>query len=378
MFFVSVTTFAQNNIDRELLIQTPNCESVAYNSSRLIERYFGQKNYDSIRIVFNRWEEFCGTTEPLFRLKVLHQIQDRTFSEEWMDKEYIMNFIFLYLDRLDYAKEPNAKQVYERYKIPFGYISLNSNFDDLTVVWAISLLEKNDLQPVERAFCMLYSNQTDVFWQMLKDQKLPGTKLQDVYSEQVLKTKNMIEGNMGFMAGMVIPTGNLNDIVGVKSAFGVQFGLKRNKLQYDLSMVARGGTAKKEYLVQYHGEPKMTDHFSGAYIGLDLAYELKKSKRHELDFLSGIAYDGFDAVAGDPDNDSKAKTINSVNLNFGVGYRYCGKKVNYIGIQTKYNLVNYNNPGGTNLNGNYFSLILTYNMFGNIQKHNMTERLKMK
>jgi hypothetical protein len=213
---------------------------------------------------------------------------------------------------------------------------------------------------------------------MLKEQKLPGTNLQDVYSEQVLRTKKMIEGNLGFMAGMVIPTGNLNDIVGVKSAFGFQFGLKRNKLQYDISMVIRGGTAKKEYLVQYQGTQTMTNHFSGAYIGLDLAYELNKSKRHEFDFLSGIAYDGFDAVAGDPNNDVKAKTINSFNLNFGLGYRYGGKKSNYMGIQTKYNLVNYKNMGGTNLSGNYFSLLLTYNMFGNIQKHNMMERLKMK
>ena len=130
---ISLFANAQTNIDKELLAQTPNCENVAYNSSRLIDRYFERKNYDSIRVVSNRWEEFCGLTEPLFRLKVLQQIQNKAFSEEWMNKELLLNFVFQYQDRLEYSKEQNSKQIYEGYKISFGYISLNSPFDDLTL-----------------------------------------------------------------------------------------------------------------------------------------------------------------------------------------------------------------------------------------------------
>ena len=377
VFFVSAATFAQNNIDKELLTQTPNCENVAFNSSRLIERFFGLKNYDSITVVSSRWEDFCGTTEPLFRLKVLNQIQGRTFSDIWMDKEYLMNFIFLYLDRIDYAKEPNAKQVYERYKIPFGYISLNSPFDDLTVVWANSLLDKADLLPVERAFCLLYSNQADAFWQMLKDQKVSGAKLQEVYNEQIRKTSKMAEANFGLMTGIILPFGNLSDIVGIKPEFGIQFGVKSNKLQYDLSIILRTGNTKKEYMVIYQDQPKVTNHYLGGYLGLDMAYELWKEHRREFDLLAGIAYDGFDAVESDLENDVKGKSINSINLNFGLGYRFYGRGLNYWGIQAKYNFVNYNNKGGTDISGDYVSLIFTANLFGNIQKNQMEKRLKI-
>lgn len=376
--FLSSTVFAQRGIDHELLLQSPNCETVAFNSSRLVDRYFGQANYDSIYIVYNRWEEFCGTTEPLFRLKVLHQIQDGDLSQEWMLQEYLMNFIFLYLDRLEYSKEPNAKLIYEQYKISFGYISFNSFFDDLTLIWANSLLERTNLLPVERAFCLLYSNQTDAFWQMLKSNQLPGTKLQDSYNAQVKKTKKMVEGNFGLMTGMMLPFGNLNEVVGLKPVFGFQLGMKQNKLQYDLTILLRGGKTKQEYQIMYEGAPKMTDYYFGGYVGLDLAYELWKKKKRELDFLTGIAFDGFDAVESDTEKDIEGKSINSLNVNFGLGYRFYGKKLNYWGVQTKYNIVNYNNRQGTDLSGDYISMIVSYNFFWNPQKRSMMQRLQMK
>ena len=376
--FFAVTVFAQRNIESELLSQSPNCENVAYNSSRLIDRYFNSGNYDSINVVCNKWEEFCGVTEPVFRLKVLLQIQNKVFSEEWIERDYLLNYIFLYLDRLDYAKESNSKLIYERYKIPFGYIPLNSPFDDLTVMWANSMLENRTLQPIEKAFCLLYSNQSDAFWKLLKSQEIAGTKLHAVYQEQTRKANRMGEANIGFMSGVMIPSGNLLEYIGVKPQFGLQFGYKVNKVQYDLSILIRSGNSRKEYQIIYEGEPKKTDHYLGGYVGLDLAYELSRKKRSEFDLVGGIAYDGFDVVEGDTEKDIKSKSLNSLNLNFGLGYRFCGKKFNYLGIQTKYNFVNYKNAGGTDFGGNYISIILTANLFGNIQKNQLIENLRMK
>lgn len=376
--FFAVTVFAQRNIESELLSQSPNCENVAYNSSRLIDRYFNSRNYDSINVVCNKWEEFCGVTEPVFRLKVLLQIHNKVFSEEWIECDYLLNYIFLYLDRLDYAKESNSKLIYERYKIPFGYIPLNSPFDDLTVMWANSMLESSTLQPIEKAFCLLYSNQSEAFWKLLKSQGIAGTKLYAVYQEQTRKANRMGEANIGFMSGVMIPSGNLLEYIGVKPQFGLQFGYKVNKVQYDLSIMIRSGNSKKEYQIIYEGEPKITDHYLGGYVGLDLAYELSRKKRSEFDLVGGIAYDGFDVVEGDTEKDIKSKSLNSLNLNFGLGYRFCGKKFNYLGIQAKYNFVNYKNTGGTDLGGNYISIILTANLFGNIQKNQLIENLRMK
>jgi len=377
-FLISFSVIAQTNIDKELLSQTPNCENVAYNSSRLIDQYFAKKNYDSIGVVSSRWEEFCGLTEPLFRLKVLQQIQNKAFNEEWINKEYLLNFVFLYQDRLDYSKEQNAKQIYERYKISFGYISLNSQFDDLTVVWANSLLENSDLNPIERAFCLLYSNQSDAFWQILKDQKALGTKLQDVYTELVRKTNKKPETNLGLISGVFLPNGNLAQVIGAKALFGLQAGMKINKLQYDLTIIFKAGSPKQEYEVLYNNEITKTDAFSSGYIGLDLAYQLSNNFKHEFDAIGGIGYDYMFAVLADTEKNTEPLKFNSLNLNAGIGYRFYLKRMSYLGIQAKYNIIDFNNIQGTDLSGNYVSLILTYNFFGNREKKTMLERLKIK
>jgi hypothetical protein len=374
---ISTSAFAQN-IDQKLLVQTPNCENVAFNSARLIEHYFEKKNYDSISVVFNRWEDFCGTTEPLFRLKVLHQIQIGKYSEDWMEKDYLMNFIFLYLDRLDYSKMPNAKLIYEQYKIPFGYISLNSPFDDLIVVWANSLLERNNLLPAERAFCLLYTNQPDAFWQMLKDKKLSGTKLQEVYAEQVRKTEKSIEGNFGFMTGIFLPTENLAKVIGSKAMYGIQGGMKINKIQYDLTILMKSGKASQDYEVFYENAVTSTNYFLGGYVGADISYQVLNNFKRELDILGGIGGDFADVIKSDTEKKIKGKELGSFNFNVGLGYRFYSKRMNYLGIQAKYNIVNFNNKQGTDLGGNYMSLILTYNLFGNIQKDSMMKRLKIK
>lgn len=377
-FLISLFANAQTNIDKELLAQTPNCENVAYNSSRLIDRYFERKNYDSIRVVSNRWEEFCGLTEPLFRLKVLQQIQKKAFSEEWMNKEYLLNFVFQYQDRLEYSKEQNSKQIYEGYKISFGYISLNSPFDDLTVVWANSLLENVNLNPIERAFCLLYSNQTDAFWTMLKDKQVLGTKLQDGYAELVRKTNKKSETNLGIISGVFLPNGNLAQVIGAKALFGIQAGTKINKVQYDLSIIFKAGSPKQEYEVLYYDVLTKTNEFTGGYIGLDLAYQLSNNFKREFDAIGGIGYDFMHAIIADTEKNTEAKTFHSLNLNAGIGYRFYLKKMSYIGIQAKYNFINFNNIQGTDLSGDYISLILSYNFFGNKEKKTMMERLKIR
>ena len=143
-------------------------------------------------------------------------------------------------------------------------------------------------------------------------------------------------------------------------------------------MLLRSGKTKQEYLIIYQGEPKMTDYYFGGYVGLDVDYELWKNKKKEFDLLTGIAYDGFDAVESDTEKNIKGKSINSLNLNLGLGFRFYGKGMNYWGVQTKYNIVNYINKQGTDFSGDYISLIVSYNFFGNIRKRSMMERLQMK
>ena len=53
------------------------------------------------------------------------------------------------------------------------------------------------------------------------------------------------------------------------------------------------------------------------------------------------------------------KNTGSLNVNAGIGYHYHFKKdtiIEYLGIDTRYHILNYRNNSGTNLNGNAITL----------------------
>jgi len=99
---------------------------------------------------------------------------------------------------------------------------------------------------------------------------------------------------------------------------------------------------------------------------------LFKANKNEFDLLFGIGYDGFESVKTIENNSEASLThpINSINTNFGLGFRHFYKKNRYWGLKAKYNILNYNNSGGTNLMGNCITISLCLGNFSNQAKEN--------
>lgn len=371
---------AQIDLTSRLLKQTPNCESVAFNSSQLINEYFSRSEMDSLGLVLEQWKSFCGESEPLYRARILNDITLNRFNEaNFSERDQHMTMAIAYCDRDRFAHESNYATLYEYYKIYLGYIPLNSDFDLTTLAWANSLLEENnDLSPAERAYCLLYANRFDEFWEYLKTDALTGTPLEKSYQTEVARVRNLWDGHLSFFTGAFIPQSNLSKYIGTKAMFGVQIGTKIGKIQYDFGMAIRGGEAKQPYDVIYEGSlVSTTDHFSG-YIGFDFARELTNNYKQELDLLWGVGIDLMDVIEGDTNYYNDSKSLVSYNFNIGLGYRFYLKKKNYIGLHAKYNFINYRNKGGTNLGGNYVSLGLSYDLFGNAEKHKQLQQMNLK
>lgn len=374
--FLAHTGLAQNDLLEQLSRKAPNCENISYNAAELITRLYSAAKYDSIALVAREWEFSCGISEPLFRLNVLLSIEQGNFSEEVYSDEKVLAVIDNYETRISVAKEKNFRQVYEMYKIFFGYIPVSSDFDIMTSLWADALLTKNQLAPVEKVWCLVYANQTESAFEMLKGNELQGSKIQDTYNAEVNRAKRMVDGNLGFLAGISVPSGSLADVVGVKSLWGFQLGARYLKMQYDLTLAFRPGKPRQEYVVMHQGDLVNSSHYFGGYIGADLAYEFWQRRKTELNLLGGVAFDGFDAIEGNTKEGVNGKSINSLNLNAGLGFRLYTTSTGYIGLQVKYNLVNYRNKSGTNLDGNYISAVLSYNIFGNLQKSALLKSLR--
>lgn len=361
-----------DNIESLMTRRYLSCQDIHYNVQYLIPEYHQKGSYDTLNAIVNYWENQCGTSEELVRCKILLAIDRGDFSEENYDSN-IINYLIEYKNGLN--------PIYYTYgRVYFNYNGYSYNQPDIlknfTVQLASDLLKRNNLKPIEIFFLRVYSNDLKNTFSMIMTEDFNTTLLQESYFKEVHRYKKPMLGHYDFLLGAWIPQNNLQ-ILGSHPFLGIRGGIKYKNLIVDATLGFKFGKSLNVYQVQENDSIWDTDHFFGGYIGLDAAIEIFTIQRSSIDLIGGIAYDGFDAlkVKDKNSNDDISKSINSLNLNIGLGYKYYFNKLNYIGLDVKYNFLNYKNHRGTDLGGNAFSIHLIYGFRGNRYNINRLENL---
>ena len=187
---------------------------------------------------------------------------------------------------------------------------------------------------------------------------------------------------MGVAAGAYIPLGNLS-VLGPHPSLGFSFGWRFNKFMIDGDLSARyQNPATRNFMVNYKDTLYQTSSYmSGGYSGLNIGYELDKRDKHEWDILAGGGTDIFSSALNHEKYTVDFKTFNA---NLGLGYKLFVKHIpkkeypsvpshqynrrikvrperySYLAFQVKYNFLNYNNHGGTDLSGNAATISIAY------------------
>ena len=335
------------------------CSDVAYNSSLLIPEHYRKGNMDTVSALMQYWETRCGIGEPLLRLKILFAIKGDTFSEEIYEDVAIISSL-LYSKRSEIV-----------ITIGFDYLhgthySLDYSFFQFVQSLARALRQERAYSPIEQFFLDFYAGDVDHIFRRVLDTSLSATILQEAYQREAATYLRMPEGHFSIYSGIWMPMGNAS-ILGNHPLIGFEGGLKQKRWMLDALVEFKFLRSPNTYLVVKDDSTFTTDHFFGGQIGLSGGYELLRYQSNEINLLGGIAWDGFDALSigevNDPDRITK--TINALNLNLGIGYRKYFRDKSYIGIDTRYNFVDYRNPGGTDLDGHTLTIRLKYGLSRN-------------
>ncbi len=349
---IIITTSAYGQIDSIENIMTKRkltCSDIYYNATYLIPHFYNKGAIDSAEAVIHYWEKECGQFELSIRCKILLAIRNHSFTEDLYDSTII-----------------NALLFYKQSQDTIGYyVYYKSDLDTFTVDKSKQLLSNKDLTEVEKFFLRFYSNDFENTFGMLQGENFNGTKIQQYYLKEIKRNKNQTSINVAIPMGAWIPLGNLKT-VGSHPYLGMRIGMKYRKLFAGVEFGFKFIKSPNTYQVYENDSLYDTDHFFGANLGLELGYELFFIKNNHFDLIGGVAFDGFTALKVDypGTDDDLTKSINSLNLNIGVGYKYFLNPYNYIGVEWKYNFVDYNNPKGTNLSGNAITINLIYCGFG--------------
>lgn len=340
-----------------------SCQDIGYNAQFLIPEFYKQDSKDTLNAIIDYWERHCGLTEEIIRCKILLAIDSHRFNESIYDST-IINYLISYKNSTSPIRN-NYGKMYIHYNW-YYYNNQPDTLKNFTVYLAKDLLERDDLEPIEIFFLKMYSNDFDGTFSMLQSDEFKDTKIQKYYLDEIERNKRQIIGHGDFLLGAWIPQDNL-EIVGSHPFIGFRGGIQYKRLIADVTLGFRFGKSPNIYQVYENDSVWNTDHFFGGYIGLDLGLEMFRIKNSSFDLIGGVAFDGFDALkVDDPNSETDiTKSINALNLNIGLGYKYNINPWNYIGIDFKYNIVDYKNKMGTDLSGNALTINLIYGFFGN-------------
>jgi len=359
-FLLSVYCQDENNP----LDKTPlDCYEIANNNSLLFVKYVKEDNTDSVKYLLNYWEKMCGLTEPVFRAKILWALKKEEFNDSLLSKTPL-NYFFNYQSRMDIITFIRY-YVYQENQSFYGYVPVGERFDNYTRWLASALKTIYEPESTEYLLTEFYSDDYESILFKIQDENFKGSFLHDKYHELLNKYIKKPEFHFSFFTGIWIPTGELKK-VGVHPDLGIQLGLKRKKINYDFTFSIKFAKSSEKYYARSNkcsDEWEETDSFLGGYMGFEIGGDLISKKRHELQVVGGVGYDGFYVL------DETAST-SSYNLNLGLTYRYYVSNNFYVGLKVKYNLVNYALNSIIDFTGNpvtvHFSLGIVRNNQRNI------------
>jgi hypothetical protein len=376
--FISTYALGQiDNVEKLMTRKYLSCEDINYNVKFLIPSFYDKGNTDTLYSVLDYWENHCGNSEELTRCKIIFSIDKKEFNEKIYDSN-ILNYLLSYRNGSNSMTYGYNNFYNNRYGWN-NYVNRIDTLDKFTVRLATKLLKRTDLKPLEIFFLRLYSNDFENPFLMIPTEAFNGTLIQKLYCNEIKTYENQIIPHGDLILGAWIPFNSLK-IVGSHPYIGFRGGIKYKKIIADLTLAFKPGNSPNVYQVYENDSLWNTNHFFGGYLGLDLAYELFKIKKSSFDMIGGIAFDGFDVLESNEQqsNNEISKSINSLNLNFGLGYKYHLNQWTYWGFDLKYNFVNYKNTRGTDLSGNALTINLIYGFCANQYNVNRLEQLGYK
>lgn len=355
-FGVSGPSFSQHiNVEPIIAQESIACPDIAFTLTHLLPLSHRDNQPDTIYAMLNHWQYHCGGPEPMVRFRILYQIETNTFSDYW----YPDNILTL----LDDYKDLSSQRHPYYYDYFWGdYIPIHPSFNDFTMNLATYLQRFADLKPIESFFLEFYSHQFDQANKRLSSGELAGTRIDSLFRERQQQLLLGKKTAIGLYVGAWMPRSGLS-ILGNHLQIGIVAQRTKNRIATNLYMNLGLLNAPNDYAVVVNNVLYTTRSFLGIQAGVDLGYEIIKTKRMALLPLVGVAIEGFEAFSvSDQETFGLSKFIGSLNLNAGAEYRIKTIENAHIGIQGRYHLVNYQNEGGSDLSGNVvtFGLILGF------------------
>jgi hypothetical protein len=340
-----------------------DCTDVSYNAASIIEESYRDNQIERIYDFLDYWESKCGEIEEINRIRTILDINQNKLIAQSLSEATIEDLMY-YRSSLN----PINENMIKSFRFDRDYYQSLASIDDLT-----QEMSRNSRSNTLDGNLILdfYADPNPSFD---KIKTAPNSsKLKELHTNVYNKTYRMWEWHYALMTGATEHYGNIS-LFGIRPNFGIAFGVKNLRHNLDVVIDFRAGPSSEEFEFVYEGELLKDDTWTGTYFGLEYTYDFINTKKFDIGISPGLGYDRITVVNGEDDDEVDPKFLSSFNRNIGVVFKYkYGKRGGYLGLHLRYNWADYDNPGGTRLNGEYFNARLT---IGNIFNSTKSFRLQ--
>jgi hypothetical protein len=227
-------------------------------------------------------------------------------------------------------------------------------------VWAKLLPQTKQLDSTQVLICNIIAGNIESPITTIHAKRGVYPALDSLLKQRLINNRNSRTGNIAWGIGLWAPQGNAVRL-GVHPALNLDLGWRDKLNQLDLDMAIRFGRTPQDYLIRRQDSLYSRHYYTGGFIGLEYTRYLYHSFHFEAGVTGGLGYDGFSfAVDDDSHSNDYLKPLNTGSLNLNAGARmnyYFNSKV-YLGLEGRFNYVQYHNKGGSPMDGNAYSVTL--------------------
>lgn len=358
LLLLSGFTLRAQSVEEQLVRPVIRCEDVRLNALQIIPQLYHQGPIDSVIRAISFWEGACGLTEETQRIKILVAIRNRHFSE------LLYNSTIVYhIDRFKEVKDLQNGDLFYRFRRDSVEINRMVAYNAFTKELARSLLPVADTASLENYFCRLYADSGNTA-AILDKPALANTSLKNYYRKHEESIRKKPRGHLALISGLWIPTGAAT-LLGNHPYIGLELGSRGVRDRFNLVLSFKFVNAQQPYQIKRNDQLYETNDFFGGFIGLDYGRKMFGNDTHVFELTAGGGLDGFDVYhTSDEDKREQMKPLSILSYNFNGGIQYSlfynKRKDAFLGIQARYNVTNYRNKGGTNLQGNPITIGLVW------------------
>ncbi|WP_133997844.1 hypothetical protein [Dinghuibacter silviterrae] len=232
----------------------------------------------------------------------------------------------------------------------------------LSARWANDLLaRRNGLDSTEVFMLRVFSGDILRPRQFLKGDKALDSVIHAVELHCLSSMRRYPSGHGRYAleggSGAWIPIGPLS-VVGTHPSLDCHFGGGRATYEIAIDFGFRFFSTPRPYQVFRDDSLWSCTDFFGGHIGATYTRYVFRHPHWELGLVTGIAYEGFDITENDTGIYKRLDPadINSADWMNGLRFNWFSLGRSHIGLEAVYHLIHYDNPKGTDLSGDAFTV----------------------